>query len=303
MTHETAVTIRQGGSSVIPGLDEVQLMLRLGGALCKTGFLPKAVNTPEKAMAIMLYGKELNIPPMMAFSKISVIQGKPTMAAELMLGIIYRDHPGAEIIFDQMDDNGCVIRARRPNERNLQTFKFSREQASALGLMGKDNYSKQLATMLQWRCVTAMARAKFPDCLSGISYTPEELGADVDPEDGSVMVDESGSPIVQEPPRAPETPSEEILDAVVEPDIQSTDKTPENGDTQVSTNQTEKKVPKFLSVPQIKRMWAIAKENGFQPHEVKTVIEKEYGLESTYDLNEKQYNELCEYLADIPNDV
>lgn len=40
--------------------------------------------------------------------------------------------------------------------------------------------------MLWARCITIIGRTVFPDCLSGISYTPEELGAEVN-EDGEII--------------------------------------------------------------------------------------------------------------------
>ncbi|MBV9282954.1 MAG: hypothetical protein JOZ41_23015, partial [Chloroflexi bacterium] len=45
--------------------------------LVRSGFLPHGVNTPEKAISIVMKGRELGIPPMYALSNIAVINGKP----------------------------------------------------------------------------------------------------------------------------------------------------------------------------------------------------------------------------------
>jgi len=50
----------------------------------------------------------------------------------------------------------------------------------------KDNWKKQPSTMLQWRCVSKVCRFMFPECLMGVSLTPEELGAEID-EEGRAM--------------------------------------------------------------------------------------------------------------------
>ena len=60
--------------------------------LVRSGFLPHGVNTLEKAISIVMKGRELGIPPMRALSNIAVINGKPTGSAELVLALIYRDH-------------------------------------------------------------------------------------------------------------------------------------------------------------------------------------------------------------------
>jgi hypothetical protein len=78
----------------IPSVEEFRTMKELGAMAIKSGFLPTSINTPEKAVIIILKGRELGIPPMQAFSSIAVVNGKPTMSAELMLSLIYRCVPG-----------------------------------------------------------------------------------------------------------------------------------------------------------------------------------------------------------------
>src|SRR3990167_2702507 len=58
--------------------------------LVKSGFLPSTVNTAEKALTIMLTGKELGLGFMESLRSINVVQGKPCMSAQLLLGLCYR---------------------------------------------------------------------------------------------------------------------------------------------------------------------------------------------------------------------
>lgn len=60
------------------------------------------------------------------------------------------------------------------------------EDAKRANLTGKGPWVTYPAAMLRARCISSMARAMFPDALSGVVYTPEELGAQVD-DDGSVI--------------------------------------------------------------------------------------------------------------------
>jgi len=147
--------------------------------LIKSSFLPTSINTPEKALAVAIKGHEIGMPMMWSFTHINIIQGKPTLSAEGMLGMIYKNCKTAEIVYVKSDATECVIKARRSPQYDYSTFSFTIEDAKKMGLDKKDNYVKQPGTMLQWRAVSKMGRAMFPDALCGISYTPEELGAEV----------------------------------------------------------------------------------------------------------------------------
>lgn len=168
-----------------PSVQEFNTMKEMGQMAIKSGFLPAAIKTPEQAVVIMLKGRELGIGPMEAFSKISVIQGKPTIDAELMLSLIYRKVPGAVVNFLKTDDKECEIEAKRPGGK-FAKFKFTWDDAVRAKLTNKQNWQTYPTAMVRARCISAMARAIFPDALSGASYTPEELGAETDDE-GNVI--------------------------------------------------------------------------------------------------------------------
>lgn len=141
----------------------------------KSKMIPSSIDTFEKAMIIALKGRELGLQPMIAFSHIFVINGKPTLSAEIMLASIYEKYPDAEIMLVESTDNRCVLKAKRPKETAFTEFVWDMARAAQLGLTGKDNWKKQPKTMLWWRCISEMKRAKFPEVLMGISYTREEL--------------------------------------------------------------------------------------------------------------------------------
>lgn len=148
----------------------------------QSGFLPIAINTPEKAVIIALKGRELGIPMMQAFSSISVIKGKPALSSELMLALIYRKYPNAKISFKTPPEKAheeCTIEAQRPHG-DIQTFKFSVDDAKRAGLIGTEGsaWHKYPTAMLRARAISGMARALFPECIAGC-YTPEEIGGEV----------------------------------------------------------------------------------------------------------------------------
>ena len=175
--------------SAYPAPDEWRLMWDMGKTLVASRFLPKAIDTPEKALAIMLKGRELGWPPMRSFQHIHVIEGKPTLSAEGMLALIYEKVPGAVIRIVETSNERCVIDAGRPGQEPTR-FPFTIEDAQRAQVMGKDNWRKYPRAMLRARAISEMARATFPDALMGCSYVPEELGAIVN-EDGEVIDVES----------------------------------------------------------------------------------------------------------------
>jgi hypothetical protein len=63
------------------------------------------------------------------------------------------------------------------------------DEAKAAQLLGKDVWKKYPAAMLRARAISAMARAMFPDAINGVSYTPEELGSEIEiGDDGQELV-------------------------------------------------------------------------------------------------------------------
>lgn len=160
----------------IPTKDEFQTMERLAQMALKSGYLPASIKSVEQAVLIMLKGRELGIQPMQAFAGIQVIQGKPTVSPELMLSLIYSRVKGAIVDYVRTDETGCWIEARRPGGKVAQ-FCFTMEDAKRAELVRKGPWINFPAAMCRARCISAMARALFPDAIAGASYIPEEIEA------------------------------------------------------------------------------------------------------------------------------
>lgn len=174
--------------SILPSPQEFQMLKEMGSMAVKSGLLPVAVNTSEKAVIIILKGRELGLAPMLALSHISVINGKPCMSAELMLSMIYKNVPRAVINIVSTTDSECVIMAQRPGGAPTE-FAFRKSDAEKAQLLGKGPWKSYPTAMYRARTISAMARALFPDAINGVSYTAEELGAEVEiSDDGAEIV-------------------------------------------------------------------------------------------------------------------
>lgn len=172
---------------LLPAADTWRTMLDMAGELVKSGLLPRAIQSPAAALAIIQTGQELGLPPMYALRKIAVINGSPVVEAEVMLAMIYRDHGDNAVFFEETNEKRCVVRYKRKGWEKYQTFTWTIEEAKAAKLTGKDVWQMYPPAMLRARCISAMARAAFPDTVGGM-YTHEEAGAEVDVKNGEIVV-------------------------------------------------------------------------------------------------------------------
>lgn len=150
-------------------------LFKLAEKLIPTGFLPKAVDTPAKAVAIILTGREMGLGEMESLRSIDVIQGKPAPSSRLLLAQARRKIPGLVVNFPEATDQACTVVIIRPEPgEEAFSFRFTIDDARKMDLQGKDNYKKQARTMLMWRACAQALRFKCPEALGGL-YAKEEL--------------------------------------------------------------------------------------------------------------------------------
>lgn len=171
--------------SVLPTQGEWAIMRDMAAQLIPTGFLPKHIARPEQAVAIMLKGRELNIPPMYALNNIVVINGKPTANAELMLALVQRDHGINAMWVEESTNDHCTVRYRSGG--GIKEYTFTIQDAEQAGLFGNQTWKKYPAAMLRARAISAVARMAFPGSIAGM-YSPGELGEDVEVDEDGVVV-------------------------------------------------------------------------------------------------------------------
>lgn len=169
---------------------------RLCTALVRSGLIPQ--KSPEAALAVMLKGHELGIPPMMAFANIHFFDGKLTLSAALMCAVASQRY-GVKWSVQKHNAQGCAILFTRPGWEPYQSV-YTWEEAKSAGLVGKQNWRNYPKAMLLARAQSQGIRAICPEAFAGV-YDPEELGAPVN-EDGDLIVPQILE--VEEEPRAEE---------------------------------------------------------------------------------------------------
>lgn len=168
-----------------PSPSEWEAMKQQASVIARSGLAPKAVSKPEQVLVIALKGRELSIPPMQALSHIHIVEGKPTLSAELMTALVRR--AGHKIRVVEWTDEVCTLEGVRADDPgHPQRTSFTKADAQVAGLLSKSVWKSYRQAMLFARAVSKLCRALFSDILMGASYTPEELGAEVN-EEGEVL--------------------------------------------------------------------------------------------------------------------
>jgi hypothetical protein len=174
-------------TAYFPNESDWKMMLDVGAKAIKSGMLPLGIKTPEAAAIIALKARELNMPLMVGFAHIHVINGKPTLSAEMMQALARKNLPGLVINILESSSEKAIIEFIRP-EAGSRPYKitFTIEDAKRADLLKNPTWTKYPGAMLWSRAVAAGLRKVCPEALIGVSYTPEELGANVDAE-GNVI--------------------------------------------------------------------------------------------------------------------
>lgn len=172
---QLAIQPRYRAASLIPFASEWDAMRQMAEVLVDSGFLPPNLNTPNKALTVLLAGRELGVPPMQAIRGIHVVNGRPSLSAELMLALAYQNIPGFRFRVEASNEQICRITAQRSNADPV-TLSFSISDAQRAGLTKGDNWQKYPQAMLRARCTSAVLRVVAPDAIRGI-YAPDEIGA------------------------------------------------------------------------------------------------------------------------------
>jgi hypothetical protein len=192
-----------------PSPGELELTWKLAERLADTDFVPKTMRgKAEAVLACMLTGHELGIGPMQALRDVYLVNGRPSLAATLMVARVRA--AGHRFRTIRNTDEKATVQVHRKGEAEPEPpVEFTLEDAKRAGLAGKDVWKQYPARMVWSRAAAAACRRDAPEALGGVIYTPEELdglpattvvtagGAVVDAETGE-LVDAEPAPAAAE---------------------------------------------------------------------------------------------------------
>lgn len=137
--------------------------------------IPDALRgSPADILAIVLAGEEMGVGPMAAIRGISLIKGKPSIGADLMVALVHRSGHCKFFRLVESTEKLATYETHRHGNPEPNRMTYTIEEAKKAGVTSKDVWKNYPAAMIRARCSSALARAVYQDVLFGV-YEHDEL--------------------------------------------------------------------------------------------------------------------------------
>ena len=167
-TTALATTTQTTGATLAFEPRDIADAVRLAQILVASRLLPRSIATPEAAFAVICTGRELGLTAMQSLRSIHIIEGKPTMSADLMVALVKRSAACRYFRLVESTAERAVYETARRDDPEPTRLAFTMAEARDAGVAGKDNWRKFPAAMLRARAASALVRAVYPDVLLGV---------------------------------------------------------------------------------------------------------------------------------------
>jgi hypothetical protein len=158
-----------------PLLIKYEIAKKVAHTLAQSGLVPEAYrNRPNDCFVAIQMGAEIGMEPFQAIQSIAVIEGKPCLFGDGLIGVV-RASPLCEWVEESIsaDSTSATCTTQRKGDPNPITATYSLTDATLAGIVNKRNWQKYPARMLQMRARAFCLRDAYPDVLKGISVAEE----------------------------------------------------------------------------------------------------------------------------------
>lgn len=181
--------------------------------------LPKSLRSTGDIFVTIAAGRDFGWSPMQSMRAIYVVEGKPSLSADAMVGIAKSSGVCEYFLLVESTPEKATYRTKRKGDPAEVVMSFTIEEAQRAGLTGKKGpWASYPARMLRNRCKSALAKEVFEELFFGVYEESEaaEIAAPrqivitkkVTPEDAAALkAPDVGRTITYEP--APPTPASE----------------------------------------------------------------------------------------------
>jgi hypothetical protein len=160
---------------------------RLAANLATAALLPRDLHgKPADVAAMILYGQDLGLSPMQAIQGIYIVEGRPSLSAQLWLALVRR--AGHRVSVEEHTSNSCTVYIKRGDTGEDHKVTYTINDAIASGLVslreGKPYARSQQGKALPWelhtksmllaRAVSTCCRFIAPEIALGF-YSPDEV--------------------------------------------------------------------------------------------------------------------------------
>ena len=137
-----------------------------------------AYGTPQAVLTTILAGRELGMQAMASLRAIHIVEGKPTLSADLIRALIIRSGLAKFFRCTERSATRATFETQRGDDPPV-SLTFTIDEARQAWSKSEDGWAKSgwgknPADMLVARAGAKLARLVYPDVVHGI-YTPEEL--------------------------------------------------------------------------------------------------------------------------------
>lgn len=135
-----------------------------------------AYGTPQAVMSTILAGRELGLTAMASLRAIHVVEGRPTLSADLIRALVMRSGKARFFRCTERTSTRATFETQRDDDPPL-ALTFTIEDAQMAGLVkDKSGWVKSPADMLVARASAKLARLVYPDVVHGL-YLADEIGS------------------------------------------------------------------------------------------------------------------------------
>jgi hypothetical protein len=194
-------------SAAVPVLtpSTFEQLVRFAELAAQSGMVPKDyIGKPGAIMVACQMGSELGLSPMQSINSIAVINGRPGVFGDALIGLC-RQSPLCEDVVETLEgvgDNRTAVCVATRRGSTPTTTRFSVADAKKAGLWGKAGpWTQYPDRMLQMRARSFSLRDAFPDLLRGLKAVEELHDTPPDTFRGTT-VDASPTPTAPPPSRA-----------------------------------------------------------------------------------------------------
>ncbi len=169
-------------------ITEVQSLAEI---LAKSTLLPESLrNKVPDVVVSILAGAELGLSPMAAIRGVHVVQGKPILSADTMVGLVLRSGLAEYFIQIEADGTKATFETKRKGSPQAQRCTWTIDDAKRAAVNTKDNWRMYPRAMLSARARAELARSVYPDVLAGV-YDPNEEAVPVREKSAPTLVNDA----------------------------------------------------------------------------------------------------------------
>jgi len=166
-----------------PAFAKYEIAKRIAHTLACSNLVPiDYVGRPNDVFVAINMGAELGMEPFQAIQSIAVIEGKPCLYGDGLIGVV-RASPKCLWIEEKISDDGktATCTTQREGDPNPVTASYSMDDAVQAGISTKFNWKKHPKRMLQMRARAYCLRDAYPDLLKGLGVVEERQDHDDTP--------------------------------------------------------------------------------------------------------------------------